>query len=677
MSKSHNDKNRRSSLKEIEISELTNGNGYTSAQLEAYIAELKKVNGELKQARRAALNLMEDAILSKEALQKSEEKYRTLFESIDEGFCIIEMIYNNAGRAINYRFIEVNASFERQTGLKNVTGKYANDLALNTEPYWLEEYDKVVRTGKSVRFENYHKATAHWYEAYASSAGGHQVAIVLNNITERKRREQNQLLLSEISVELVAMDSIDKTIETLGEKIGNYFKVTWCQFAELTGDFETSAASYGWHRKTVASLNGTYSMRDFLSDEQLAKHNAGEISIVSDTLTDPNVNAESYGELGIRSFVIVPLVRDNKWQFLLSVIDNKPREWHSDEVDLIQELATRIWTRLEKARAEEALRINEQQMRGQKEAFQSVINGAALKDSLNNIVEVVTQETAGEARCAFYLANEDHTSLHPVFGAGTMPESYLKRIDGFRIGNDSLACGLAFPTGRPVISSDVHDEPLWKPWLYLAEEYNYRGCWSFPIITRDNKTIGTFAMYFEKPHEPSSNDFALADVVTQTAAVIISTHVVEQERTLAEEALRKSEESFRVITKAAMALAWICTAPDGANVFFNDQWYEYTGQKKEEAAGYGWTNAMHPEDWERIAPYWQRCQQTGEVYEGEVRYRRHDGEYSWFVFRALPRRDADNTIEAWYGLSFDIHDKKKQKKDCSKRKKNTVTCSTQ
>lgn len=63
-----------------------------------YIENLKNVNEELRQARRAALNLMEDAIASKEALRKSEEKYRTLFDSMDEGYCIIQMMYNDDGK---------------------------------------------------------------------------------------------------------------------------------------------------------------------------------------------------------------------------------------------------------------------------------------------------------------------------------------------------------------------------------------------------------------------------------------------------------------------------------------------------------------------------------------------------------------------------------------------------
>src|SRR5215218_6662976 len=77
------------------------------------------------------------------------------------------------------------------------------------------------------------------------------------------------------------------------------------------------------------------------------------------------------------------------------------------------------------ARADEALRTNEKRMRGQKEAFQAAIDGAPLEDSLGILTRMVTEETQGEARTAFYIADQELTCLHPIRGAGDMPKSYL------------------------------------------------------------------------------------------------------------------------------------------------------------------------------------------------------------------------------------------------------------
>lgn len=195
--------------------------------------------------------------------------------------------------------------------------------------------------------------------------------------------------------------------------------------------------------------------------------------------------------------------------------------------------------------AKEALRINEVRIRRQKEAFQSAMNGATLAASLNIMAWMVHEETKDEARTAFYIADADGARLHPVWGAGNMPESYLRDVDGFIIGEDSIACGLAVPTGRAVITTDVREDPLWKPWAYLADAYDYRGCWSFPIKTRDNKAIGTFTMYFRQPKEPTPDHLALADVVTQAAAIIISSHTDAAEREEVEEALRESARQLK------------------------------------------------------------------------------------------------------------------------------------
>ncbi|WP_397326869.1 PAS domain-containing protein [Nostoc sp. FACHB-110] len=126
---------------------------------------------------------------------------------------------------------------------------------------------------------------------------------------------------------------------------------------------------------------------------------------------------------------------------------------------------------------------------------------------------------------------------------------------------------------------------------------------------------------------------------------------IENARTA--ENLRRSEAEFRTIANAAPALVWVCS-PNGEVIFFNDRWYDFTRQTKAQAIGQGWSYTMHPDDAARILPEWENCQKTGAIYEGEVRYRRHDGEYRWHAFRALPRCDANGQIEAWYGLSIDI-----------------------
>ena len=136
-----------------------------------------------------------------EALRESEEKYRTLFNSIDEGFCIVKVIFDVDGKPTDYRFIETNSVFEKQTGLHDAKGKLMRDMAPDNEKYWYKIYGKVALTGKPVRVTNEAKALGRWYDVYAfptGEPGSNHVAILFNDITAHKRSElEKEQLLKE------------------------------------------------------------------------------------------------------------------------------------------------------------------------------------------------------------------------------------------------------------------------------------------------------------------------------------------------------------------------------------------------------------------------------------------------------------------------------------------------
>ena len=130
---------------------------------------------------------------AEEALRESERRYRTLFETMDEGFCVAEMIYDANGKPVDYRFMEINPAFEKHTGLKDALGRTIREIVPNHEAHWFETYGRVVRTGEAVRFENHAAAMNRYFDVYASRVGGpesRRVAILFNDITERKRSEE-------------------------------------------------------------------------------------------------------------------------------------------------------------------------------------------------------------------------------------------------------------------------------------------------------------------------------------------------------------------------------------------------------------------------------------------------------------------------------------------------------
>lgn len=129
-----------------------------------------------------------------EAARHVQERYHLLFETLSEGFCIIEMIFDAEDHPVDYRFLEVNPAFEAQTGLRDVQGKRMSELAPVHETHWFEMYGKVARTGEPVHFVSEARALKRWFDVSAYRLGGadsRKVAVLLSDVTERKRLEDS------------------------------------------------------------------------------------------------------------------------------------------------------------------------------------------------------------------------------------------------------------------------------------------------------------------------------------------------------------------------------------------------------------------------------------------------------------------------------------------------------
>jgi len=128
---------------------------------------------------------------------------------------------------------------------------------------------------------------------------------------------------------------------------------------------------------------------------------------------------------------------------------------------------------------------------------------------------------------------------------------------------------------------------------------------------------------------------------------------VEPEPDAAPEALRRSAEEFRLLADAVPQLVWTAR-PDGSISFVNRRWFEYTHASTDAATGSKWEAFIHPDDLPGTLERWKHSLSTGEPYEVQYRIRRADGAYLWHVGRALPVRDAEGRITAWYGTCTDI-----------------------
>ena len=183
--------------------------------------------------------------------------------------------------------------------------------------------------------------------------------------------------------------------------------------------------------------------------------------------------------------------------------------------------------------------------------------------------------------------------------------------------------------------------------------------------TGEPASYDTYSDFFKKHFEafvfrPAQGQFAVlvSDITerkrAEEALRELSLKLEErvQERTAA---LSTSEQEFRSLAEAMPQIVWV-TRPDGWNIYFNQQWADYTGMTMEESHGHGWNAPFHPDDKQRAWEAWQRATQYNEPYSLECRLRRADGVYRWWLIRGSPMLGVNGEILKWFGTCTDIEE---------------------
>lgn len=295
----------------------------------------------------------------KDALaKKATDKYHKIIDSIDEGYCIIEMMFDATGKPCDWRFIEVNPAFEKNNGLYNAVGKTIRELTPDIEPKWFDIYGQVAQTRKPIRFEEHSAALNRWFDLYAFPVDPSEpdlVGVLFTNITERKRNEERQAYLLGLSDALRSLKDPLLIESAVTNAAMNYFRADRCYYCDIDGDDAIihSDASRGG----LPTVAGRYPLSLFVLFKAVV--DIGEPFVVHDVHSS-NIIDEELRQLCIKlrviSFINVPVVKEGKASGILSIVQKEPRHWTDIEIELAADTAERTWAAVERAKAEEALR---------------------------------------------------------------------------------------------------------------------------------------------------------------------------------------------------------------------------------------------------------------------------------------------------------------------------------
>lgn len=436
------------------------------------------------------------------------------------------------------------------------------------------------------------------------------IEVTAQVLAERRRvaSEARQTFLLHLTDHLRSLSDPTAIMAAAAKLLGRHFGVAVVQYLVVgaDGDTYTVAAQYSDGR-----LPHVPAQRGRISDHGSGwgpELRSGKEVFSDDHATRP-ADAEASRAFGVLSGSAVPLIRDGRLVAIFSTGHSEPRRWTDAEMTLQREVAERTWAAVERACAEAALRASEENYRA---LFETMDQGFCLIERI--------EASAGQPADFRYLtanpAFERHTGMHDVVG-----KTIRELVPGAEQSTMDLYDGVA-RTGQ----------------LLQFEAY-----------------VSALDLWMEAHVVPTHTPGQIA---------VLFTNVSDRKR--AEEALRASEQNLHGVANIVPDLLWH-SDPDGSTTWYNERWMEYTGQTFEQAIGWGWMAAIHPDDREASARRYREAVEHNIPLQQEQRIRRHDGMYRWFLVRAEPLRDEEGRIVRMYGAATDIHEQRAEREELEAR----------
>ena len=302
---------------------------------------------------------------------------------------------------------------------------------------------------------------------------------------------------------------------------------------------------------------------------------------------------------------------------------------------------------------------NAELLKSQNDVLELIVRGTSLNETLDFLLRAIEAQAPGML-CSILLLDKD--GVHVRHGAApSLPESFIRAIDGRPIGPRAGSCGTAAFRRETVIVDDIEHDPLWMDYRDLALQHGLRACWSTPIFDANTCVLGTFALYFRSRCRPTPRHFGLIELATHIAAIAIVKHRET-------EALRCSEERLRLAVTGGNVGIWEWRV--GTNrLQWSPELYRMFGwpEGRNDITLRTFMKAVHPDDRPITAAALQRALARESDYSVEYRILQPDGSLHWVEAKGRAEFDAAGRPVRVMGVALDITGRKVAEQEINRR----------